>query len=150
VWLTDDGRVLLADPPAPGEPGVRDVARWALAPFAWRDVRAGAGERLAAVRARARALLPRAEPPRAGVARVAGYLHAEAGPGRVALLAAQHPITGDLLLSTQPSEAGDLGYGAAVPVGHLDAVAPVTGTLGVQRRPRLEGASRFGQRVRPW
>ena len=33
-------------------------------------------------------------------------------------------------------------------MGYLDAVAPVTGELGITARPRLPWASRFGQLIR--
>ena len=76
-----------------------------------------------------------------------GYLHRDAGGGRVPLLSAIHPITGDQLLTTNRWEATDLGYGEPTLLGHLEPSAPVTGRLGTGR-PRLPWASRFGQRVR--
>ncbi len=76
-----------------------------------------------------------------------GYLHRRAGPGRVPLFDAIHPITGDQLLSTHRWEAVDLGYGEPALIGYIGAEAPVTGALGTSR-PWLPWASRFGQRVR--
>jgi hypothetical protein len=76
-----------------------------------------------------------------------GYLERRPGPGRIALHAAVHPVTGDQLVTTDPYEAIDLGYGEPVMLGYALAAAPVTGRLGTTR-PVLEWASRFGQRVR--
>ena len=105
------------------------ATRWTLAPLAWRDAGAPLGTR-------ARTTLWR-------LGRVFRGRPSFGGP-----VAAIHPFTGDQLLTTNESEAGDMGYGEAVLIGYLDAVAPVTGHLGVRERPRLPWASRYGQRVR--
>jgi len=85
---------------------------------------------------------PRRPAPHSG--EPAGYLEPAPGPGRVALYAATHPVTGDQLLTNDPAEPGDLGYAEPVLLGHLVAEAPVTGALGTAR-PRIEWASRIGQ-----
>jgi hypothetical protein len=62
-----------------------------------------------------------------------GYLLASPAKGTLPLYAAVHPVTGDQLLSTDPSEPSSLGYGEAVLLGHVVAQAPVTGKLGLVR-----------------
>jgi hypothetical protein len=42
-----------------------------------------------------------------------------------------------------------MGYGDAELMGYLLDRAPVTGTVGIHRRPEVPWASRVGQRVRP-
>src|SRR5439155_24645977 len=73
----------------------------------------------------------------------AGYLHTRAAPGRLELLAATHPVTGDQLLTHHRLEAADMGYRDVVSLGFLLARAPVTGTL-EPRRVAVPWASRFG------
>jgi hypothetical protein len=92
--------------------------------------------------------LPRRGYPTQGepLARVAS-IHREDAPGRVALLSAIHPITGDQLLTTSEWEPNDLGYGEPELLGYLDALAPVTGSLELRRRD-VPWASHFGRRVR--
>jgi hypothetical protein len=75
------------------------------------------------------------------------WLYRDAAEGRLPLHSAIHPITHDQLLTTNAFEATDLGYGEPVLLGHLDARAPTTGSLGT-RRPHLFWASRFGQSFR--
>jgi hypothetical protein len=60
------------------------------------------------------------------------------------LFSAVHPVTADQLVTRDPSEARELGYGPAQILGYALALAPVTGTLG---RPRLSvpWGSRFGE-----
>jgi hypothetical protein len=81
-----------------------------------------------------------------------GYLHRRPHgraewPDRVALHSAIHPVTGDQLLTCWPAEASDMGYGPPVRLGYLDALAPVTGRLGVDAVP-LPWASRLGLHAR--
>src|SRR5205823_3577510 len=76
-----------------------------------------------------------------------GHLHRHAADGRLPLMSAIHPVTGDQLLTTNRWEAVDLGYGDPELLGYLEAEAPVTGRLGIER-PHTPWAARFGQRVR--
>jgi hypothetical protein len=61
----------------------------------------------------------------------------------VPLHASTHPVTGDLLLSTDASEAERLGYRHVVLLGYLVAHAPITGKLGPIQAP-VPWAARFG------
>jgi hypothetical protein len=154
LWIREDGRVCTGRyRPSDQRASVRARARWAAAPLAWRGFDR-LGRRAAAATRRSAALAfpknarqaesvaePRSEP--------AGFLHADDAQDRLPLYAGTHPVTGDQLLSTWRWDPVDLGYADVVLLGYLDARAPVTGRLGTEL-PRLEWASRFGQRVRPW
>jgi hypothetical protein len=72
-----------------------------------------------------------------------GWLFPEDGPDRVPVLVSVHPVTGDQLVTRDPSEPRELGYLAPTLLGYGLATAPVTGTLA---RPRIgiPWASRFG------
>lgn len=72
-----------------------------------------------------------------------GWLLAEPGPDRYLLYSAIHPVTADQLVTRDPSEARELGYGPVHRLGYALASAPVTGTL---QRPDLSvpWGSRFG------
>jgi len=103
-------------PPRPG-PLARlgALPRWVLAPLRWR----GFGG------PRARAELVRWRIRNSSAARARGpgpdlRVFASPASGRVALLAARHPATGDLLLSVDPREPGQLGYGQALEVGWVE------------------------------
>jgi glycosyltransferase involved in cell wall biosynthesis len=127
----------------------RGTLRWVGAPARW----AGFSER----KARARAVLRRglegarhvitrpgiAAPPEAPPPPDA-WLLGEPGPGRVAVYSAVHPVTADQLVTRDPSEARELGYGSTRLLGYALARAPATGTL---RRPSLgiPWGSRFGE-----
>lgn len=146
VWLTADGFVIATSTPPSSRRPRR--ARWVLAPLRWGGL-ARWRESIAAVAWRfSRARRPPLSLP-AGAGVPVGYLHHEPGDGRLPLYSAQHPVTGDQMLSTDVHEPGDCGYCPAVLLGHLEARAPVTGTVGIVSRPHLVWASRFGQLVRP-
>lgn len=125
------------------------IARWALAPLAWRRF----GQPAARSRAVARRLFwapsllvrpPRGDaPPEEPV----GWLLPKGGPGRVALYAAAHPVTGDQLLTRYRVEATETGYGEPALMGYLIERAPQTGSL---QRPHITipWASRFGSAIR--
>jgi hypothetical protein len=68
----------------------------------------------------------------------------EPGADRHPLFSAIHPVTADQLVTRDPSEARELGYGPAHMLGYALAIAPVTGML---RRPRasIPWGSRFGE-----
>ena len=95
---------------------------WVLAPLTFAAVPPAAR-----LRGRRR---PRARPrppatAAAAPATIVGYLHPEPGPGRVALLLADHPVLPDRLLTTRAAEAADLGYSEPVVLGYLVDDAPV-------------------------
>ncbi|MDX6679260.1 MAG: hypothetical protein QOE31_3312 [Solirubrobacteraceae bacterium] len=152
LWIAPGGRAYTTDyRPPPSAPAPADVARWALAPAAWRDF----GHHRGRARAVARRLL---DAPGLLAARgngahpadptPAGYLFADEGPGRVPLWSGVNPVTGDQLLSRRRFEANDMGYTDITLLGFLRERAPVTGTLDV-RRAAVPWASHFGLKVRP-
>ncbi len=103
-------------PPRPGPLArLRALPRWVLAPLRWRGF-GGPRGRAELVRWRIR------NSSAAGASGPGPDLRVFASParGRVALLAARHPATGDLLLSIDPREPGQLGYGAALEVGWVE------------------------------
>jgi glycosyltransferase involved in cell wall biosynthesis len=123
--------------------------RWVGAPASWR----GFGR----VRARSRAVARRgAEAARYAVARPGlaapagrdvrslAWLLPDPGSERHPLFSATHPVTADQLVTRDPSEARELGYGPVRLLGYALAVAPVTGML---QRPRvaISWGSRFGE-----
>src|SRR5437588_119452 len=130
MFFTPEG-YLVTDRPADAVRPIRTrsaAVRWLLAPLSWRGSAGGLGARVHAMVRRA-ALLALDDyrfPSPPGGAPV-GYLHRDAGGGRVPLLSAIHPITGDQLLTTNRWEATDLGYGEPTLLGHLEPSAPVTG-----------------------
>jgi hypothetical protein len=148
LWITGGGHLVTGAAPAEVyRPPASTALRWALAPFAWRDLDLGAGARLrVAVRRAAGLARPRAARGTEPVA-IVGYLHRHRSPGRLPLHSAFHPVTRDQLLATNEWEPVDMGYGRPTLLGYLDGSAPVTGTL-EPRRPQVPWASRFGQRVR--
>jgi hypothetical protein len=120
--------------------------RWVAAPLTWRDVSEPAGVRIRAALWRLRRLFD-PPPARSAAEATVAYLHRHPAPVRLPLHSAIHPFTGDQLLTTNPAEPGDLGYGAPVLLGYLDAAAPLTGRPELAL-PRLVWAARFGQKVR--
>lgn len=125
LWATADGRLVTpAGEAEPKRPPLLALARWALAPLAWRDVGLGPAERAGAVRWRvSRLARDRGQRSRAPVG-VVGHLHRHPQPGRLPLLSALHPVTGDQLLATSEWEAVDMGYGPPRLLGYLDGLAP--------------------------
>ncbi len=109
--------------------------RWVGAPARWKG--------FSDPRARGRAVLRRgvdglrhalvrpgiASPP-AHDDMVDGWLLAQAGAGRAAIYSAVHPVTADQLVTRDPSEARELGYGPAQVLGYALTMAPATGTSG--------------------
>jgi hypothetical protein len=73
-----------------------------------------------------------------------GWLLADAADGRAAIYSAVHPVTADQLVTRDPSEARELGYGPAQVLGYALTMAPATGSLG---RPAVSipWGSRFGE-----
>jgi glycosyltransferase involved in cell wall biosynthesis len=146
AW-TDAGRLSTGHYEAGRSPrSLRRSARWVLEPVGWR----GSGPR----RPRARAVVRRglqvarhavASPaPVRSAAAAEAWLLPEAGPQRVPVFAAIHPVTSDQLVTRDPSEARELGYEALRMLGYALAVGPVTGTLSPPQ-VGVAWARRFGK-----
>jgi glycosyltransferase involved in cell wall biosynthesis len=150
AWIDADGRLHTENYAPTRHPfDARRAVRWVGAPAGWRG--------FGSVRARTRAVARRSvEAVRHAVVRPgiaapvphqgepAAWLLSSPGPDRHPLFSAIHPVTADQLVTRDPSEARELGYGPAQILGYALALAPVTGTL---RRPRLSvpWGSRFGE-----
>jgi hypothetical protein len=152
VWLHEDGVMTTEDyGPKPSRPAAASALRWSLAPLAWRRVGSPRLRTRAAVRRAARGVrglaahAPFASPTETGPP--SGYLFAEPGYSRMALYSAVHPVIADQLLTTQPLEAADMGYGEPTLLGYLTVTAPVTGTLELDPVPAW-WAAKLGLRVR--
>lgn len=128
-----------------------DVARtlrWVGAPATWR----GFGRPRARMRAIARrgAEAVRHVTARPGIAaagapaRPDAWLLRDPGVDRHPLYSAVHPVTADQLVTRDPSEPRELGYGPVRLLGYALTLAPVTGML---RRPHVSipWGSRFGE-----
>jgi hypothetical protein len=151
VRSTTGGRLLFGEPAEPHPaPSALAAARYALAPLGWQGVAPAVTRTMSAGRRAVESLRSvgrrPAEPDRSESA-VVGYLFGEHAPGRLPLYVADHPVTGDQLLTRSPLEAADMGYGAARVVGHLLPFAPVTGSL-ASRELAVPWAAKFGTRVR--
>lgn len=147
LWISADGTAsTLNHHRVIPSPGLALAARWTLAPARWRGplgrrARAIAWRSTAALRVRRNSARPDSTPSGAP----AGFLDRHPGPGLLPLYAAVHPVIGDQLLSIDPWEPLDLGYGEPVLLGYLRPSAPLTGRLGVVSSELL-WASRFGMR----
>jgi len=129
--LDSDGKPLVEL--AAGPASARVTAKWLLTPLAWRG-QANAAARVRSVARRAADLRGRRRTNGHGaVGPPVGWLHRADGAGRVELFAAAHPVLDDVLLTTDPGEARELGYAEPVSLGFLEQGAPVTGTPGVAR-----------------
>jgi hypothetical protein len=150
TWIDADGR-LHTDSYAPTRHpnNVPRTLRWIGAPASWR----GFGRGLARTRAVARRSIEavRHTLVRPGIAapvprhrEPVAWLLPDPGPDRYPLFSAVHPVTADQLVTRDPSEARELGYGPVQILGYALALAPVTGTLA---RPQLSvpWGSRFGE-----
>jgi len=148
VWVDGAGRLHAGShDPATQQFDPARAAKWAAAPVAWRGI-AGAAPRLRAVarrsidaigvglRSRHRAAaLTRPEPQ--------GWLLAQEGPHRVPIYSAVHSATLDQLVTRDPSEARELGYGPVELLGYALAVTASTDSLA--RPPAaIPWGSRFG------
>lgn len=147
VWLADGWVLTREYRPRAGRPRPLLLARWVMAPLRWRG--------FASLPARVRILFQRACQAPLALARrpaavpmtggdPAGYLDREGSYGSLALYAAIHPVTGDQIVTTDPREAFELDYEDPTLLGHLGAIAPVTGRLGPVAVP-IPWASRLGQ-----
>jgi glycosyltransferase involved in cell wall biosynthesis len=150
AWVDTDGRLHTESYAPTRHPyDARRMLRWVGAPVGWRGFKRG--------RARARAVgrrgieAVRHSLDRPGIAGQAprdtepvAWLLPDPGPDRCPLFSAIHPVTADQLVTRDPSEARELGYGTAQILGYALALSPVTGTL---RRPRqsVPWGSRFGE-----
>jgi glycosyltransferase involved in cell wall biosynthesis len=150
AWVDADGRLHTRDYAPTRYPfDVRRSARWLAAPATWQ----GFGRAVPRARAIARRSLDIARyvGSRPGLAaamappeRADGWFLDQEGPDRVAIFSAMHPVTADQLVTRDPSEARDLGYGSVRLIGYALALAPATGTLA---RPLMSipWGSRFGE-----
>lgn len=150
VWIDLDGTLHTEDYSPTRHPfDLRRTLRWVGAPSGWW----GFGRARARTRAVVRRGLEAAGHTvvRPGIASAAAHHRApdawllpNPGQDRYPLFSAVHPVTADQLVTRDPSEARELGYGPAHPLGYALGLAPVTGTL---RRPRVSvpWGSRFGE-----
>ena len=151
VWIDDGWLVTGEHVPAVERPSAKAVGKWTLAPGSWRNfseaAAKGAGCRAAdgGSGTRPDAAAGRLRTVTRG-RRSAGSCTA-GGPGTCPLYAAYHPVTGDQLLTNAPIEATDMGYAQPELLGHVRAVAPVTGSFGSQVTA-VPWASRFGLAAR--
>ncbi len=146
LWIDGDGRAFTGVQTAIDDrPSVRAAFRWTTAPLMWRNFSRPAPKLRASARRAYESARLIVSPPQANgqPSKPAGYLLRSPTSRTVPLHAAVHPVTGDQLLSTDPSEAARLGYVNTVLLGYLVARAPVTGTLGATR-PGTPWAERFG------
>jgi glycosyltransferase involved in cell wall biosynthesis len=150
VWTDEHGR-LHTDAYAPTRHpfNAMGTLRWVGAPARWR----GFSTRQARARALARrgveamrhiVTRPGIAAPPSRPAEAMAWLFSDPGAGRHPVFSAVHPVTADQLVTRDPSEARELGYGPAQRLGYALALAPVTGML---RRPRvaIPWGSRFGE-----
>jgi D-inositol-3-phosphate glycosyltransferase len=150
VWLTADGRVVTPEHRPDGKrPRPWTLARWCLAPAAWRGSLAPSRRAREMLRriGQAPGHAARRPVPAEPAGDPVGWVDRERTERSVALWGAVHPVTGDQLLTIDRWEAVDLGYAKPVLLGHLDWEAPLTGRL-VAKRPELPWASRLGRGVR--
>jgi len=114
-----------ADAERPLPPTRAQAVRWALAPLRWRRWRT-ARARVELVRWRSARVAPlvRGEcVPERGRDPVV-WAWPEHAPGRLPLLAATHPVTGDCVLTLHEAEPGSWGYGLPIRLGWVDAASP--------------------------
>jgi glycosyltransferase involved in cell wall biosynthesis len=150
AWVDEQGRLHTARYAPTRHPfTIGQALRWVGAPARWR--------RFGRTRARTRAIARRSAEAvrhtvvRPGIAtavdlrpKAAAWLLPDPGADRHPLFSAIHPVTADQLVTRDPSEARELGYGPAQMLGYALMGAPVTGTL---RRPNVSipWGSRFGE-----
>jgi glycosyltransferase involved in cell wall biosynthesis/GT2 family glycosyltransferase len=137
VWIVDGFVITDGYRPPRRKPGLGAVARWSGEPaIGWGDLGpASARARLIASRslqsARSRRSLDGSSPGPQGDPK--GWLFEAARAGLVALYASHHPVTGDQLLTRNPEDALQLGYGDTQLLGFMAPAAPLTDSL--DRRP---------------
>lgn len=150
VWLDSAGRLHTDSYSPTRHPfDLGRTLRWVGAPASWQGF-ANARARTRAI-ARRGAEAVRHAAARPGIATPGGrdvaplaWLLPDPGPDRHPLYSATHPVTADQLVTRDPSEPRELGYGPARMLGYVLAIAPVTGML---RRPHVSipWGSRFGE-----
>jgi hypothetical protein len=150
AWVDADGRLHTAAYAPTRYPfDTRRSLSWAIAPATWRGFgRARPRAQAVARRSLDIARYVRTRPGLANAVALAGpadaWFLAEEGPERIPIYSSIHPVTADQLVTRDPSEARDLGYGSVRLIGYALALAPATGTLA---RPRMAvgWGSRFGE-----
>ena len=143
--LDEEGRPVLGD--ANGNGSARATAGWIAGPLLWSaEAAATARVRSVARRGKDTVRARRAKRRRNSRRSPAGWLHRTSGDDRTALFAARHPVLDDVLLTTDPDEARDLGYGEPARLGYLASVAPITGVAG-PASVSIPWARRWGRRA---
>ena len=148
VWVDVAGRLHAGShDPATQQFDPTRAVKWAAAPVAWRGI-AGAAPRLRAVARRSVDAIGvglRSRHPAAAStpSEPQGWLLAHDGPHRVPIYSAVHSATLDQLVTRDPSEARELGYGPVELLGYALAVTAATDSLA---RPLMSipWGSRFG------
>jgi glycosyltransferase involved in cell wall biosynthesis len=150
TWIDADGRLHTQDYSPTRHPyDVSRTLRWVGAPTSWRGfgrsrARARAVARRAIEAARHTLVRPGIATPVGRQQEVVAWMLPDPGPGRHPIFSATHPVTADQLVTRDPSEIRELGYGSEHLLGYALARAPETGSLA---RPRVGIAwgSRFGE-----
>jgi glycosyltransferase involved in cell wall biosynthesis len=150
AWIDAEGRLHTENYAPTRRPyDARRTLRWIAAPASWRGFRRGKARTRAVVRRSVEAMRhtvvrPGISAPVPRYGEPVAWLLPDPGPDRHPLFSAIHPVTADQLVTRDPSEARELGYGPVQILGYALALAPVTGML---RRPRLSvpWGSRFGE-----
>lgn len=146
VWIVDGRLVTGGDPGGGVRPRPAVAARWATEPLHWGDL-APIGDRTKVAARRgvigAKRLRRPLPPPPAPDRDPDGWLFAHDRPGMSPLFAAEHPVTGDQLLSRHPETAIRLGYGEPARLGFLRATPNLCADLEERGLP-TPWARRFG------
>jgi glycosyltransferase involved in cell wall biosynthesis len=150
TWVDAEGRLHTeAYTPTRHPFALNRTMRWIAAPASWwgfgrRRPRSRAVARRGVEAFRHAVARPGLSAPAARDVRSLAWLLRDPGAERHPLFSATHPITADQLVTRDPSEARELGYGPVQMLGYALAIAPVTGML---RRPHVSipWGSRFGE-----
>jgi len=151
TWVDAEGRLHTESYSPTRHPyDLRRSLRWVAAPATWRKFERRSARTRAVLRrgseaARHTLVRPGIVAPRpAPNGEPVVWLLADPGPDRHPLFSAVHPVTADQLVTRDPSEARELGYGPERILGYALALAPVTGKLA--RPPQsIPWGSRFGE-----
>lgn len=126
VYLTPDQHIRVEGDDADSVPAAEgSAARWVLSSLKWRGFSRRERWKQAVQRAYR---LPAVKRARAAATEandvLVGYLYASDAPKRVPLYSAEHPVTGDQLLTRWPREAESIGYYQVRRLGYLVRYAP--------------------------